>query len=106
MRLTEDILQSMTKSGEFSLRFNAGVEPKATLEILFCLEEHEPPREYMISGFPRIIDDNRAHSKTLIQDLRLIYLSNFYRFQKEIAAESKPAFESDITAVEISDYII
>lgn len=54
----------MTKSAEFSLQFNAGVSPNTTLEILFCLEDRESPREHMISGFPRIIDDDRIPGKT------------------------------------------
>lgn len=56
----------MTKSGEFSLQFNAGVDQQTILEILFCLEDREPPIEHMISGFPRMMDDDRTSGMTLI----------------------------------------
>lgn len=64
--LTDNLRETMTKSAEFSLQFNTGVNPKTTLEILFCLEDRESPREHMISGFPRMIDEDRTPGKTLI----------------------------------------
>jgi hypothetical protein len=59
----------MTKSAEFSLQFNAGVSPNVTIEILLCLEDRELPREHMISGFPRMIDDDRTPGKISISRL-------------------------------------
>jgi hypothetical protein len=56
----------MTKLGEFSLQFNAAVDQQTTLEILFCFEDREPPREHLISGFPRIINDDKTSGKALI----------------------------------------
>ncbi|KAE8453842.1 hypothetical protein EG329_007618 [Mollisiaceae sp. DMI_Dod_QoI] len=54
--LTDELLLLMTSSGKFSLVFNAEVESHTTLEILLCLEDHEPRKEHMISGFPRTIN--------------------------------------------------
>ncbi|KAL9120659.1 MAG: hypothetical protein Q9187_002784 [Circinaria calcarea] len=55
--LTDDVLQVMVKSSNFSLQLdNISLEPHTQIDILFCLEEHSPPREYMISGFPRSLD--------------------------------------------------
>jgi len=54
--LPDELVQSMTRSGEFTLQFNTAVDPQTTLEILLCLKD----REHMISGFPRIIGDDKT----------------------------------------------
>ncbi|RFU29557.1 hypothetical protein B7463_g6774, partial [Scytalidium lignicola] len=61
---TDELLQSMTKSGEFSIRFNAGVDQHTILEILLCIQDSEPPTAHMISGFPKIIDHDRTIGRT------------------------------------------
>jgi hypothetical protein len=58
--LTDELLHSMTKSGEFSLRFNPAVDSETILEILLCLEDRDPRTEHMISGFPRAINVERT----------------------------------------------
>ncbi len=61
IRLTDESMQSMTRSGEFSLPFNKGVDSQTTLEILLRLDDHG--KEYMISGFPRTINEERSIGK-------------------------------------------
>jgi len=60
MALTDELLQSMTRSGEFSLRFNTAVDPQTMLEILLCLENREPRKEHMISGFPKVVNGDKT----------------------------------------------
>ena len=55
---TDVILQNMKKAGEFSLPLTIYFEPRTQVEVLLCLEEHEPPREYLISGFPRSLNES------------------------------------------------
>lgn len=59
LRLSDETLRSMTKSGEFSLQFNSAVDHETVLDIMLCLEDRNPKREYMISGFPRTINNER-----------------------------------------------
>lgn len=61
--LSDDLLRTMAKSGEFSLQFNAAVDAQTMVEILLVLEDREPRQEHMISGFPRTISQDRNIGK-------------------------------------------
>lgn len=85
----EELLRTMTRSGEFALPFIAAVNSQTMVEILLCLKGRMPRQEHMISGFPKVIDQGRGAGKCSHKLLtRKTFTECIARETKAISSES------------------